>query len=288
VYLHDRARQLAGERFRRYVRRLGRLRWITKLRVLRRQGMGWARTRPLRALAYVAWDPEVDTFTYDLANVADLERALARMLDRAAADVRRAMRELDAEPELNQRLAADVRWRPWFKRRLALPAHHRSAWVIVRLLRPECVVETGILDGLGSRVILAALQRNASEGDEGELISFDTMPGVGALVPDRLRARWRPVYEPTETALRACLRGRRVGLLTHDSDPGAQHQRMEFDAARDHAADELVLMTVWDAAGALEPFAAEHDLRYEQFQEQPLRHFYGGRLIGYAARTRSP
>ena len=44
-------------------------------------------------------------------------------------------------------------------------------------------------------------------------------------------------------------------------------------------------MTVWDSAGALRPFAEEHDLRYEQFQEQPREHFYRGRLIGYAART---
>jgi hypothetical protein len=261
------------------------VRWITKSRVLHRQGMAWAKRRPLRALAYVAWDPEVDTFTYDVANVAALERALATVLDCSTADVRRALSELEAEPELNERLAADVRRRPRFKRRLALPAHHRSAWVITRHLRPECVVETGILDGLGSRVILAALQRNATDGDEGELISFDTMPGVGSLVPDRLRARWSPVYEPSQTALRARLRGRRVGLLTHDSDPSAQHQRLEFGAALEDGADELVLMTVWDAAGALAPFAAEHGLRYEQFQEQPREHFYRGRLIGYAART---
>ena len=215
----------------------------------------WAKRHPLRALAYVAWDPEVDTFTYDLANVKDLELALARVLDLAVSDVRRAMSELDAEPELNERLAADVRWRPRFKRRPSLPAHHRSAWVITRLLRPQCVVETGILDGLGSRVILAALQRNAYEGDDGELISFDVMPGVGALVPNRLRARWRPVYEPTETALRARLRGRRVGLLAHDSDPSARHQQLEFGAALDHGADSLALMTVWDSAGALRPFA---------------------------------
>jgi Methyltransferase domain len=270
------------------VRRLGRVRWITKFRVLRRQGSTWAKRHPLRALAYVAWDPEVDTFTYDLANATDLELALARVLDVALSVVRRAAAELDAEPELNERLAADVRLRPRFKRRLSLPAHHRSAWVITRVLRPECVVETGILDGLGSRVILAALQRNADEGDEGdegELISFDVMPGAGALVPDRLRARWRPVYEPAETALRARLRGRRVGLLAHDSDPSAPHQRLEFGAALDHGADRLVLMTVWDAAGALRPFAEEHELRYEQFQERPREHFYRGRLIGYAART---
>ena len=207
------------------------------------------------------------------------------MLDLAVPDVRRAMGELDAEPELHERLAADVRRRPWFKRHLPLPAHHRSAWVITRLLRPECVVETGILDGLGSRVILAALQRNAAEGHEGELISFDVMPGAGALVPERLRARWTPVYEPTQAALRARLRGRRVGLLAHDSEPDARHQQLEFGAALEHGADRLVLMTVWDSAGALKPFAAKHGLRYEQFREQPLGHFYGGRLIGYAART---
>ena len=177
-----------------------------------------------------------------------------------------------------------MRRRPRFKRRLSLPAHHRSAWVITRLLRPECVVETAILDGSArGNPHRPAAQRG--EGDEGELISFDIMPGAGALVPQRLRARWTPVYEPTQTALRARLRGRRVGLLAHDSEPDARHQRLEFGAALDHGADGLVLMTVLGLGRRPEAVRRGARPALRAVPKQPLGHFYAGRCIGYAART---
>ena len=78
---------------------------------------------------------------------------------------------------------------------------------------PEVAVETGILDGLGSRSMLRALQRNAEVGRDGRLWSFDIMPGAGALVPDRLAGRWTPLYEDTEEGLPAATGRALAGLL---------------------------------------------------------------------------
>jgi hypothetical protein len=64
------------------------------------------------------------------------------------------------------------------------------AWyAVVRALKPQLIVETGIKQGLGSLVLLAALERNAGEGGSGRLISFDIDPFSGWVVPQRLRAR---------------------------------------------------------------------------------------------------
>lgn len=56
-------RSAAGERTRKHARAFSRARIITKTRVLRQRGKGWARANPRHAAAHVLWDPEVDSFT---------------------------------------------------------------------------------------------------------------------------------------------------------------------------------------------------------------------------------
>ena len=68
-----------------------------------------------------------------------------------------------------------------------------------------CAVETGILDGMASTVILAAFAKNAIEGSPGELVSFDTMPGAGAMVPAGLRIHWQPIYSDAVASLDAVI-----------------------------------------------------------------------------------
>lgn len=63
---------------RRRARRLGRIRWITKIGVVRRYGAS-----PLREWRYVLLDPEVDSFTYPIANQDELARTLASVLNRS-------------------------------------------------------------------------------------------------------------------------------------------------------------------------------------------------------------
>lgn len=275
-------KRLAPERLRLYLRRAGRLRWITKARVLRTHGHGAWADRPLRRLRYVLFDPEVDTFTYRLANLDELTRQLAVVLDRPADALAPHLEEALADPELGDALARDIGWRALFvKRRPPLPSHHLSAWIIVRVCRPSLVVETGILEGLGSRTILRALQLNGAEGSPGRLMSFDVLSGAGALVPERLRPGWEPVYEPTPEALRCRLDGRRVDLFLHDSVQDAEHLRAELDAVLPHANPGAVLMTVAGWTGVLEEIAGPLGARCETFRERPVDHFYSGRRVSW-------
>jgi hypothetical protein len=108
-------------------------------------------------------------------------------------------------------------------------------------------VETGILERLGSRTILRALQRNAEARRDGHLWSFDIMRGAGALVPERLATRWTPPSEASEQGLPRLLAQRSVGFFIHDSLPDP-----------------------------------ERDLSYAEFCERPQDHFYGGRHLAWA------
>lgn len=276
-------KRIVPERARLYIRRANRLRWITKVRTLRSNGPGAWAGKPLRQARYVLSDPEVDTFTYSISNLPDMAQALASVLDRPAEEVRSYIGEASKDPELAGLLSKDIGWRTIYtKRRPALPSHHLSAWAIIRCCRPELAVETGVLEGLGSRTMLRALQLNAGDGAEGRLISFDILPGAGrALVPPRLRAAWIPVYEPTPEALGRHLEGSRVGLFLHDSVQEADHLRAEIEAILPFMRPGGVLMTVAGWTGVLEELSRELGAECRTFHEQPIDHFYGGRTLSW-------
>jgi hypothetical protein len=281
--LKQRLKRGVSPRARLYIRRAGRLRWLTKARVLRRYGSGPWSGSPLRQARYVLWDPEIDTFTYAIANRREMCEQLASILETTPDDLERYVEEALADPELGPLLSRDIGARAvYMKRRPPLPAHHLSAWAVIRSRKPGLVVETGILEGLGSRTMLRALQLNAEEGHAGRLTSFDVMPGAGdALVPARLRERWEPVYEPTPEALAPTLAGREVDFFFHDSVQEAGHLQAEAEAVLPVMAPGGVLMTVAGWTGVLEQLSERTGGRSRSFQERPLDHFYSGRTLSW-------
>ena len=110
--------------------------------------------------------------------------------------------EADQDPELGERLARRLRWRFDVKRRPQLG--NRLGWyVLIRALRPELVVETGIYNGLGSLTLLRALEHNRTEGAPGRLVSFDRSETAGWLVDERNGQHWERVLGATADTLGA-------------------------------------------------------------------------------------
>src|SRR5207302_11039577 len=98
-------------------------------------------------------------------------------------------RELEDDADLRHSIERRLRKRGNHNRRVGYG--RRLGWyAIARLVRPQLIVETGIHDGLGSTVLLRALQRNAEDGNDGRLLAFDIRPDVGWLVEDGLRDRY--------------------------------------------------------------------------------------------------
>jgi len=109
-------------------------------------------------------------------------------------------------------------------------------YLLVRLLRPARVLETGVRPGYSTAWILAALDANRF----GELTSLG--PGstegrgrgvadatVGQMVAPRLRSRWTLVLGNTEERLRALLgRGDRIDLFFYDNGPDPHRAALEL------------------------------------------------------------
>jgi hypothetical protein len=258
---------------RRRLARLSRFRWLRKARIAREYGAS-LRADPRTVLGFVLLDPEVDTFTYDLANEDELIGVTAGALGVRPQQVAEWFREARSDPVLGADLSRRVRWRFDFKRRVQFG--RRYAWyAIARELKPELIVETGIKDGLGSVLLLRALERNAAEGSPGRLVSFDLYPDKGWLVPDELRLLWEPVFAPTTEALEPALAGREVGMLVHDSV--AEAADFEYRTALAHAAQRLALVAgTAHHSDALRVLCEERGVPYAYFHDRPRRHVAPG------------
>jgi predicted O-methyltransferase YrrM len=260
----------------RYVRRL---RWIATARAVISVGA------PLRGnLGFVLTDPEAANFTYELANEDELAEWVATVMQCELEQVHRLLREAHADGVLAERLREATAGRRWWTKS-SPPFGKRLAWyAIARSLKPELIIETGVHDGLGSLVLLRALELNTDEGALGRLVSFDINTASGWIVG--VHPLWELRIQPSRTGLSAVLNERPpAGLFIHDSLHTYENERFELQLAASHMAPEGVLITD-NAHGtrALADTCKEFGLRYYEFAERSLEHFYPGGAIGAGRR----
>jgi hypothetical protein len=273
-------RRRVGPRGRELLRRAGRLRWRAKYREARRNGANF-RERPWRLLRFVLFDPEFDNFTYEVANETELVQFLETTLGTGQRHLQRYLTETRTDPGLTTDLWRRLRWRLDYKRRP--PLGRRATWyVVTRALKPELVVETGVQDGLGALGVLRALARNAEEGMPGRLVSVDTLPTAGWLVPASERHAWQLIIGSSDEVLARTLGAERVGLFLQDSGGDLELARRELELVLPHAADDTIFVSQAQRP-ALAALCREHDMPYSEFWHQPRDHIFSGTVTGFGA-----
>lgn len=83
---------------------------------------------------------------------------------------------------------------------------------IIRELKPNIIIETGIDRGVSSTYILLALKKNG----KGKLVSIDKDVNVGQLIPDELKVFWEQLVGKTSEVL-PTLNIRDIDIFLHDS-----------------------------------------------------------------------
>ena len=110
---------------------------------------------------------------------------------------------------------------------------------IIRKLKPDIVVETGVANGASSTFILSAMEANGI----GKLYSIDWFESeelsfvpkgkkTGWMVPNHLRRRWNLIIGWTEEKLEPLLK--QIGIIDiflHDSDHSYETMKYEYKAA---------------------------------------------------------
>jgi predicted O-methyltransferase YrrM len=239
-----------------------------------------ARAKPRAALRYLARGREVTNLTYELANLDQILGVVASVLQVDAADLRRYARELSDDSALYDRLSRELRSRPNRAREPRYGKRHVT-YSIVRAVKPGVIVETGTFDGLGTVVLLRALERNRAEGSPGRIHTIDINPAAGWLIPESADEVTRHIGS-SEDVLSSIL-GDGVDFFIHDSVKVYELERYEFESALERATGPLVLYSDdVRATGALRDLSTERGLRFGSCREVPLSHFWPGNELGIA------
>ncbi len=255
----------------RYVRRF---RWIHKASVLRSHQASLRRNLP-----FVLLDPEPHNFTYDIANEPDLVDWVATVASRDRSTAEAYVREPGHDVTLQQRLrqATSGHWL-WTK---SAPAFgKRLGWyALARTVRPQLIIETGAHDGLGSLLLLRALERNLEDGSGGRLVSFDVNPNAGWLVGRH--PLWDLRIQSSREGLPQVLADSDgVGMFIYDGWHSYDSELWELAATAGHLTPDGVLLSD-DAqvTHALADLCRQSGLAYFEFQERPADHFYPGSVL---------
>lgn len=260
-------------------RYLRRVRWLHKAAVLRRDHAPLARN-----LGYVLLDPETDNFTYDLANEPELAGWVATVTGCERELAGRYVGEPGADDQLRARLrtATSGRWL-WTKREPRFGK--RVGWyALARILKPGLILETGVHDGLGSMIMLRALERNADQGAPGRLVSFDVNPKAGWLVGGH--PLWELRIQSSREGLPEVLaRPTAPDMFIYDGVHSRDFELWELEAVLARLSDGGVLLSDDAHTGAMAAVCERHGLVYSEVGERPVDHFYPGAVLAAGRRA---
>jgi hypothetical protein len=238
--------------------------------------------KPQAAIRYLASGRELSNFTYEIQNRDDLLEFIARSFGIPPSAVVPLAAEIEGDAvlrsNLERRLASrrDREPHAFFGRRVGW-------YCVCRLLAPSVVVETGTRDGLGTALLLRALEHNRRLGHPGMLLSFDIDPTSGWLVGDEYVTFLELHIGDTRTTLPLALNLRQVGLFIHDSLHTYEHELFEFNTALQNGTNDIVLISDnAHATSALSDLASAAGMEFAFFAERPRDHFYRGGGIGLA------
>ncbi len=108
----------------------------------------------------------------------------------------------------------------------------RLIYLLVRIIRPIQIVETGVANGISTYFILNALIKN----NFGSLISIDIDNNVASFLNDEERKRWRLKVldvkrNPRKQFLKIIEELQELSIYIHDGDHSYPWQYMEYNTA---------------------------------------------------------
>ena len=128
-----------------------------------------------------------------------------------------------------------------------LSEYHRALYTMIRILKPEIVIETGVFEGHSSLSILSAMKEN----NKGFLYSIDLpspdLPSgkvPGWMVPEHLRKRWDlRAGKSSDLLPTLLLEVKDVDIFLHDSEHSYENMYWEYKTAWAHIKTRGLLLS---------------------------------------------
>ena len=193
-----------------------------------------------RSLAYALNHPLIAIRSLRIAVAKPDAESIASLTTVEKGKVESYLRESQGNKELSWVFTNSV----GAKTSSGMPRHALdSIYALVRALRPQCVVETGVSAGRSSTFILEALRVN----EFGSLFSIDVPYGpeeVGCMIPKHLQDRWHLFLGSSEELLpNLLIKLAQVDMFLHDSEHSFENMSFEFGVARKHVREGGLILS---------------------------------------------
>lgn len=138
-------------------------------------------------------------------------------------------------------------------------------YYIVRIKKPELIIETGVATGMSSFFILKAMSENSS----GKLISTDIRYDAGEIVPNYLKNRWDFVLlkRDDKSQFKKFINNfDKIDIFFHDSDHSYWWQTLEYNLSFKHLKNYgLLISDDIDNSYAFLDFVRKNTLEFNSF-----------------------
>lgn len=243
---------------------------------------------PLREVAlWLVRSKETTNWTYNLerTNTCYLAAFLAEITGASYRQMHAYIEEIDGDEKLRTHIADAVTAsaRSMISDREVRYGRRVGWYVLVRTLKPKCVVETGVDKGLGACIITAALLKNRAEGYPGDYYGTDINPSAGELLYGEYATCGRILYGDSIESLQNL--NTVIDLFINDSDHSAEYEGREYQTIKSRLSNRAIIVgDNCHETDKLLAFALATGRRFLFFQEKPERHWYRGAGIGVAFR----
>jgi len=228
---------------------------------------------------------EASNFTYDLtfANREYLAHLLSVVTQEDCGKIKRYIAEIESNKRLKKHI--DKIMSESSERYNIGPLQgygRRSGWyALVRILKPQIVMETGVDWGLGSCILVEALKKNQREGYPGKYFGTDIRPEAGVLFTAEYRKYGEILYGDSINSLKKFKS--KIDLFINDSDHRASYEAREYNSVDKLLSSKSVI--VGDNSHvtlSLCKFAEKTGREFIFFKEEPADHWYPGAGMGIA------
>ena len=158
----------------------------------------------------------------------------------------------------------------------------RLGWyAVVRALKPNLVVETGVDQGVGAWVLTSALLRNHAEGSSGTYIGTDISQNAGNLLSGKYKSMGKIMFGDSIESLNKLTD--KIGVFINDSDHSAEYEAAEYETVTRLLSDNCVLIgDNSHVTTKLSEYSRKHGRDFLFFSEKPKNHWYPGAGIGFS------
>jgi len=156
----------------------------------------------------------------------------------------------------------------------------RIGWyAIIRICKPEVIIETGVHHGVGACVIISALLKNTEDNIFGKYYGTEIDLNSGKLISGKYKNFANIIYGDSINTLKNL--DKKIDLFINDSDHDNEYEYNEYKTILNKLSSKAIIIgDNSHESNKLSKFSLENNRRFIFFAEKPENHWYPGAGIG--------